>query len=124
VRRTSSRLLAAVIGAIAALAVFDAVRQSSAPGESTAQGVDTETPGVVSTPASVPKWPRVLRRAIRLERAVGAAWEEFGVLDPGGYTLRARLDLPHRANVDVWIETLTDAGGLTFSAAVRHAIAS
>jgi hypothetical protein len=109
VRRTSSVLLAAVIGAIAALAVYDAVRESSPPEKSTAQGVDTETPGVVSTPPSVPNWPRVLRRTIRLERAVGAGWEEFGVLDPGSYTLTARIELPHKANVDVWIEATTSA---------------
>jgi hypothetical protein len=105
-------LLAAVIGAIAALALYDAVRGSSPPGQPTTQGGDTENPGVVSTPASVPKWPRVLRRTIRLERAVGTAWEEFGVLDPGSYALTARIELPHNANVDVWIEGTRSADGV------------
>jgi hypothetical protein len=41
---------------------------------------------------------------------VGTAWEEFGKLDQGSYTLRSRIELPHRANVDVWIEATTGAG--------------
>jgi hypothetical protein len=109
VRRTITVLLVAVVGAIAALAAYDALEGSSPPGESTAQAVDTVPPGAVSTPASVPKWPPVLRRTIRLERAVGTAWEEFGQLDQGSYTLRSRIELPHKAQVDVWIETTTGA---------------
>jgi hypothetical protein len=109
VRRTITVLLAAAIGAIAALAVYDAVSGSSPPGEPTAQDGDTDTPEVVSTPHSVEKWPRVLRRTIRLERVVGAGWEELGELEQGTYTLRARIGLPHKANVDVWIEAMTSA---------------
>lgn len=113
-RRTITVFLAAVVGTIAALAVFDAVRGSSPSEESPVQGSHTETPAAVSTSASVPEWPHVLRRTIRLERAVGTSWEEFGLLDPGKYTLMALVDLRHKAKVDVWIEATTGADVVYF----------
>jgi hypothetical protein len=89
-------------------AALDAFR--SAPSEqSVGQGTETEprTPTVSTTEPSAPKWPELLRRTIRLDRAVGAAWEDFGVLDPGSHALTARIDLPHGADVDVWFESVT-----------------
>jgi hypothetical protein len=45
-----------------------------------------------------------------LDRAVGASWEEFGVLDPGSYTLSARFNLARDADVDIWFESVTGTG--------------
>jgi hypothetical protein len=110
VRRAITVLLAVCVGAIAALAAYDALRGSSSSEDSTRQATDTENPGAVSTPASVPKWPPLLRRTIRLERPEGAAYEEFGELEQGSYALTARVELPHNANIDVWIEATASAG--------------
>jgi hypothetical protein len=107
VRRPLTALLAAVLIGIAAVAAVDAFRDSSSE-QSTAQGSGTEPPEpTVSTPGlSAPKWPELLQRTIRLDRAVGTSWEEFGLLDPGSYTLTARFNLPRDADVDIWFESV------------------
>ena len=108
-RRLGILLVVAVVG-IALVAAVDAFRGS--PEQSTAtQGGDARARGpILSTPQPRPaKWPAELRRTIRIDRAVGASWEEFGALDPGSYALTARLHLPHQADVDVWFESATGA---------------
>jgi hypothetical protein len=106
-RRLTILLAAALIG-IAVVASVDALRGSSSE-QPVAQGSGTKPPELtVSTPEpSVPKWPKVLRRTIRLDRAVGTSWEQFGVLDPGSYALSARFNLPRDADVDIWFESVT-----------------
>jgi hypothetical protein len=111
VRRRLTILLAAALIGIAVVAAVDALRGSSSE-QPVAQGSGTEPPEpTVSAPEpSAPKWPEVLRRTIRLDRAVGASWEEFGVLEPGSYALTAGIDVPHDADVDVWFESVTGPG--------------
>ncbi len=106
-RRLTILLAAALIG-IAVVAAVDALRGSSSE-QPVAQGSGTKPPEpTVSTPEpSAPKWPKVLRRTIRLDRVVGTSWEELGVLDPGSYALSARFNLPREADVDIWFESVT-----------------
>jgi hypothetical protein len=108
VRRPLTILITATLIGIAVVAAVDALRGSSSE-KPAAQGSGTEPPEpTVSTPEpSAPKWPDLLRRTIRLDRAVGASWVEFGLLDPGSYTLSARFNLPHDADVDIWFESVT-----------------
>jgi hypothetical protein len=111
VRRPLTILLAAALIGVAVVAAVDAFHGSS-PEQSIApeSGTEPREPSVSIPEPRTPKWPELLRRTIRLDRAVGAAWEEFGVLDPGTYALSARFDLPHDADVDVWFESVTGPG--------------
>jgi hypothetical protein len=110
VRGPLTILLAAVLTGIAVVAAVDAFRDPSSE-QSIAQGSGTEPREPSSAPEPrTPKWPELFRRTIRLDRAVGASWEEFGVLDPGSYALNARFNLPHDADVDVWFESVTGPG--------------
>jgi hypothetical protein len=109
VRKRLGLLLVVAVAGIALVAAVDALRGSS---ESTvAPGSNAEPHGPsLSTPEPrAPTWPAQLRRTIRIDRAVGASWEEFGALDPGSYALSARFNLPHDADVDVWFESATGA---------------
>jgi hypothetical protein len=108
VRKRLGLLLVVAVAGIALVAAVDALRGSS---ESVAPGSNAERHGPsLSTPEPrPPTWPAQLRRTIRIDRAVGASWEEFGALDPGSYALSARFNLPHDADVDVWFESATGA---------------
>jgi hypothetical protein len=111
VRRPLTILLAAALIGIVVVAAVDALRGSPSK-QSIAQGTGTEPrePSVSTPEPRRPKWPELLRRTIRLDRAVGTSWEEFGVLDPGSYALSARFNLPHDADVDIWFESVTGPG--------------
>jgi hypothetical protein len=106
VRRPLTIALAAALIGIAVVAVVDALRDLSSE-QSVAQGSESapREPTFSAPEPPPPKWPEILRRTIRLERAVGTSWEEFGVLDQGSYALTARIELPHEADVDVWFES-------------------
>jgi hypothetical protein len=108
VRSRLTILLAAALIGIAVVAAVDALRDSS-PKQPIAHGSGTEpSESTLSTSEpSTPKWQQVLRRTIRLDRAVGTSWEEVGLLDPGTYALSARFNVPHDANVDIWFEDVT-----------------
>ena len=107
-RRRLTILVAAALIGIAVVAAVDALRDSSSE-QPVAHGSGTEPsePTLSTLEPSTPKWPQVLRRTIRLDRAVGTSWEEVGLLDPGAYSLSARFKLPHNANVDIWFEDVT-----------------
>ena len=103
------------------VAAIDAFRGSS-PEQSIAQESGTEPhESSVSTPEPrTPKWPELLRRTIRLDRAVRASWEEFGLLDPGTYGLSARFNLPRDADVDIWFESVTGSGTIDLVGRGHH----
>jgi hypothetical protein len=107
-RRPFTILLAAALIGIVVVAAVDALRDSPSK-ESNAQGSGTEPrEQTVSAPEpGTPNWPDLVRRTIRLDRAVGASWDEFGALDPGRYALSARFNLPQDADVDIWFESFT-----------------